>query len=177
MRRGANVMNTVSNPARATGTATAPRGRRPHRVQSNTAPHDPPAGMRRSARMRSGPKGNTGRLESLAVEMPASCTFFQDMRTRNLGEPLPVVSDGAAGIIRAIGIRFPRSGRRRCLAHRMRNLACKVPESRWPESGDMARSARQAPSRAPARNVAGEPAGKSGKSLPGALTVNTTALR
>ena len=33
--------------------------------------------------------------------------FFQDMRNRNLGEPLLVVSDGAAGIIKAIETCFP----------------------------------------------------------------------
>src|SRR4029078_11906005 len=53
--------------------------------------------------------------------------FFQDMRARGLGDPLIVVSDGAPGIIRAIEECFPRSARQRCLAHRMRNLAVKVP--------------------------------------------------
>jgi hypothetical protein len=28
---------------------------------------------------------------------------------------------------------FPRSARQRCLAHRMRNLAVKVPADQWPE--------------------------------------------
>ena len=54
--------------------------------------------------------------------------FFQDMRARGLGDPLLVVSDGAPGIIRAIEECFPRSARQRCLAHRMRNLAVKVPD-------------------------------------------------
>src|SRR6476469_7090441 len=36
-------------------------------------------------------------------------SFFQDMRTRGLGNPLIVVSDGAPGIIRAIEECFPRS--------------------------------------------------------------------
>ena len=49
-----------------------------------------------------------------------------------LGDPLLVVSDGAAGIIKAIETCFPRSARQRCLAHRMRNLAAKVPEDLWP---------------------------------------------
>ena len=59
--------------------------------------------------------------------------FFQDMRARGLGDPLLVVSDGAPGIIRAIEECFPRSARQRCLAHRMRNLAVKVPTDLWPE--------------------------------------------
>ena len=54
--------------------------------------------------------------------------FFQDMRARGLGDPLLLVSDGASSIIKAIETCFPRSTRQRCLAHRMRNLAVKVPE-------------------------------------------------
>ena len=54
--------------------------------------------------------------------------FFQDMRSRGLGDPLLVVSDGAPGIIKAIETCFPRSERQRRLAQRMRNLAAKVPE-------------------------------------------------
>jgi putative transposase len=53
--------------------------------------------------------------------------FFQDMRARGLGDPVLVISDGAPGLIRALEECFPRSARQRCLAHRMRNLAVKVP--------------------------------------------------
>jgi putative transposase len=80
--------------------------------------------------------------------------FFQDMRGRGLGDPLLVVCDGAAGIIKAIETCFPRSERQRCLAHRMRNLAAKVPEDRWPEFKARATAAYQAPSRAIARDLA-----------------------
>lgn len=80
-------------------------------------------------------------------------TFFQDMRARGLGDPLLVVSDGAPGIIKAIETCFPRSERQRCLAHRMRNLAVKVPEDRWPEFKARATAAYQAPSRAIARDL------------------------
>jgi transposase-like protein len=75
--------------------------------------------------------------------------FFQDMRGRGLGDPLLVVCDGAAGIIKAIETCFPRSERQRCLGHRMRNLAAKVPEDRWPEF-----KARATASRAIARDLA-----------------------
>src|SRR5438477_3245597 len=62
-------------------------------------------------------------------EDTASCKeFFRDMRRRGLPDPLLVVSDGAPGIIRAIEECFPRALRQRCLAHKMRNLASKVPE-------------------------------------------------
>jgi len=80
--------------------------------------------------------------------------FFQDMRSRGLGDPLLVVSDGAPGIIKAIETCFPRSKRQRCLAHRMRNLAAKVPEDVWPEFKARATAAYQAPSRAIARELA-----------------------
>ena len=80
--------------------------------------------------------------------------FFQDMRRRGLGDPLLVVSDGAARIIKAIETCFPRSARQRCLAHRMRNLAAKVPEDLWPEVKARVTAAYQAPSRAIARDLA-----------------------
>ena len=80
--------------------------------------------------------------------------FFQDMRRRGLGDPLLVVSDGAAGIVKAIETCFPRLARQRCLAHRMRNLAAKVPQDLWPEFKARATAAYQAPSRAIARDLA-----------------------
>jgi putative transposase len=80
--------------------------------------------------------------------------FFQDMRSRGLGDPLLVVSDGAPGIIKAIEVCFPRSERQRCLAHRLRNLAAKVPEDIWPEFKTQAIATYQAPSRAIARDLA-----------------------
>jgi putative transposase len=80
--------------------------------------------------------------------------FFQDMRGRGLSDPLLVVSDGAPGIIKAIETCFPRSERQRCLAHRMRNLAAKVPEDLWAEFKARATAAYQAPSRAIARELA-----------------------
>ena len=80
--------------------------------------------------------------------------FFQDMRARGLGDPLLVVSDGASGIIKAIEVCFPRSIRQRCLAHRMRNLAAKVPEDLWPEFKARTTAAYQAPSRKIARELA-----------------------
>ena len=69
--------------------------------------------------------------------------FFQDMRARGLGDPLLVVSDGAPGIVEALETCFPRSERQRRLAHRVRNLAAKVPEDRWPEFKDRATACYQ----------------------------------
>ena len=47
-----------------------------------------------------------------------------------------------------------RAERQRCLAHRMRNLAAKLPEDVWPEFKARAQAAYQAPSRAIARDLA-----------------------
>ena len=80
--------------------------------------------------------------------------FFQDMRARGLGDPLLVVSDGAPGIVKAVETCFPRSARQRCLAHRLRNLAAKVPEDLWPEFKARVTAVYQAPSRAIARDLA-----------------------
>ena len=49
---------------------------------------------------------------------------------------------------------FPRSARQRCLAHRMRNLAVKVPTDLWPEFKTRVAACYQAPSRAIARDLA-----------------------
>ncbi len=80
--------------------------------------------------------------------------FFQDMRARGLGDPLLIASDGAPGIVKAIESCFPRSLRQRCLAHRMRNLAAKLPDDVWPEFKARVTASYQAPSRAIARDLA-----------------------
>ena len=67
-------------------------------------------------------------------EDTASCwEFFQDLGRRGLPDPLPVVSDGAPGLIRAIEECFPRTVRQLCLAHKHRNLQSKAPQDVWPE--------------------------------------------
>jgi putative transposase len=53
--------------------------------------------------------------------------FFEDMKLRGLNDPLLITSDGAPGIVKAVELCFPRAARQRCLAHRMRNRASKVP--------------------------------------------------
>ena len=95
--------------------------------------------------------------------------FFQDMRSRGLGDPLLVVSDGAPGVIKAVDLCFPRSARQRCLAHRMRNLAAKVPEDVWPEVKARIQAAYQAPSRAIARELARGVAEDFERDLPSAM--------
>jgi len=95
--------------------------------------------------------------------------FFQDMRARGLGDPVLVVSDGAPGVIKAIETCFPRSARQRCLAHRMRNLAAKVPEDVRPEVKARIQAAYQAPSRAIARDLAKGVVEDFEKELPSAM--------
>jgi putative transposase len=80
--------------------------------------------------------------------------FFEDMKGRGLNDPLLVTSDGAPGVIKAIEVCFPRAARQRCLAHRMRNLAAKLPEDVWPEFKVRAQATYQAPSRAIGRDLA-----------------------
>src|SRR3954449_7184408 len=118
------------------------------------------AGQPREAVMAAWGIGEDGRkvlLHLMAGSKEDTATvraFFQDMRARGLGDPLLVVSDGAPGIIRAIEECFPRSARQRCLAHRMRNLAVKVPADLWPEFKARVTACYQAPSRAIARDLA-----------------------
>jgi len=47
---------------------------------------------------------------------------------RGLRSPLLVVSDGAPGLIRAIGELWPDADRQRCAVHRLRNVLAKLPE-------------------------------------------------
>lgn len=53
--------------------------------------------------------------------------FFEEMTSRGLRQPLLVVSDGAKGLTAAIQTHFPLSDRQRCLAHKLRNVASKLP--------------------------------------------------
>jgi putative transposase len=91
------------------------------------------------------------------------------MRSRGLGDPILVVSDGAPGVIKAIETCFPCSARQRCLAHQMRNIAAKVPEDQWPEIKARIQACYQAPSRAIARDLAKGVVADYGRELPSAV--------
>jgi hypothetical protein len=79
--------------------------------------------------------------------------FFQDMRSRRLGDPLLVVSDGASDIIRAIEGCFPARHASAALP-----TGCAISPSRfrhfWPEFKARVTACYQAPSRAIARELA-----------------------
>jgi transposase-like protein len=117
-------------------------------------------GQRREAVLAAWGIGEDGRKSLLGLmagskeDVETVRAFFQDLRARGLGDPVLVISDGAPGIIRAIEECFPRSTRQRCLAHRMRNLAAKVPADPWPEFKARVTACYQAPSRAIARQLA-----------------------
>jgi putative transposase len=103
-------------------------------------------------------------------EDTASCReFFHDMRRRGLPDPLLVVSDGAPGMIRAIEECFPRALRQRCLAHKMRNLASKVPEDVWSEFKACAAACYQAASPALARLLRDDIRATYARDLPSAV--------
>jgi putative transposase len=53
--------------------------------------------------------------------------FLEDLVTRRLRAPLPVITDGAPGPIGAVELVFASSLRQRCLIHRAWNLLAKVP--------------------------------------------------
>lgn len=55
-------------------------------------------------------------------------TFFRNMIARGLRMPLLITSDGAPGLIRAIQECFPDSKRQRCMVHKLRNIANKLPK-------------------------------------------------
>lgn len=54
--------------------------------------------------------------------------FFRDMQKRGLRMPLLITSDGSPGLIKAIETCFPESRRQRCLVHKLRNIASKLPQ-------------------------------------------------
>lgn len=54
-------------------------------------------------------------------------SFLHDMKARGLEEPLLVVSDKHKGLKKAVREVFPRAFKQPCLAHKMRNILCKVP--------------------------------------------------
>jgi len=54
--------------------------------------------------------------------------FLHDMVGRGLGEPLLVVSDKHKALRRAVREVFPHAFKQPCLAHKMRNILCKLPK-------------------------------------------------
>jgi putative transposase len=71
--------------------------------------------------------------------------FLRSMVSRGLAMPVAVTSDGAPGLLRALGETFPRSLRLRCWFHKMQNVLCKLPKSAIEEVRAHRRAIRDAP--------------------------------
>ena len=70
---------------------------------------------------------------------------------RGLRPPLLVVSDGAPGLLAAIGELWPESDRQRCTVHRLRNVLAKLPERPGSTSGSSGPTGRPSARRPPRR--------------------------
>ena len=55
--------------------------------------------------------------------------FLEDLINRGLKMPQLVISDGNAGLLRAVGEAWPETAVQRCIAHRMRNVLDKTPKT------------------------------------------------
>jgi putative transposase len=53
---------------------------------------------------------------------------LEDLVERKLAQPLLVISDGNAGLIRAVKDLWPTVARQRCIVHRIRNVLSRVPK-------------------------------------------------
>jgi transposase-like protein len=96
--------------------------------------------------------------------------FLQDLQRRGLADPVLVVTDGAAGLIRAVEECFSASLRQRCLAHRMRNLMSKFSAAEIAtEFKQAAKAAYEAPSVAMARVLREDLVERYGKQYPTAV--------
>jgi transposase-like protein len=96
--------------------------------------------------------------------------FLQDLQRRCLADPVLVVTDGAAGLIRAVEECFPSSLRQRCLAHRIRNLMNKFSAAEIAtEFKQAAKAAYEAPSAAMARVLREDLVERYGKEYPTAV--------
>ena len=98
-----------------------------------------------------------------------STLFFEDLKRGGLADPLLVVTDGAPGPIRAVETCFPRALRQCCLAHRLRNLRSKAPDSQWPEIAIRARACYEAAAPALATGLREDFGQVYGRELPGVV--------
>lgn len=95
--------------------------------------------------------------------------FLRDMVRRGLRAPVQVTTDGAPGLIRAVGEVFPRSLRQRCLAHKSRNVLDKAPDSARAEVKAMIQAAYYAPNQEVARMIATQVLEAYGDKYPSAM--------
>ena len=96
--------------------------------------------------------------------------LFEDLKRRGLGDPVMVVTDGAAGFIRTVEECFPKSLRQRCVVHRMRNLMAKLSDDVRDAFKAAATAAYQAPSPELARSLRDDLVMRYQRSCPTAVT-------
>lgn len=82
--------------------------------------------------------------------------FLRDMHNRGLRTPVLITSDGAPGLIRAVREVYARSLRQRCLAHKVRNVIDKLPESARAEVKAAVQAAYYAPNQEVATLIAAD---------------------
>jgi putative transposase len=82
--------------------------------------------------------------------------FIQNMVSRGLNIPVLITTDGAPGLIRAVEEAWPKSLRQRCLAHKVKNVVDKVPESARAEVKAAVNSAYRAPNQEIAEMIASD---------------------
>ena len=80
--------------------------------------------------------------------------FFRSMIGRGLRMPTTVTSDGAPGLVNAIGVCFPASIRIRCWFHRLANIRAKLPDESASEVMAHLYAVRDAPTLDAARAAA-----------------------
>lgn len=71
--------------------------------------------------------------------------FLRELVRRGLCTPLTITTDGAPGLLRAVGEVWPRSLRVRCWAHKMRNILSKAPAEAQQEVKAFLEAVRDAP--------------------------------
>ena len=80
--------------------------------------------------------------------------FFRAMLGRGLRMPTTITSDGAPGLVKAIGVCFPASIRIRCWFHRLANIRAKLPDESAAEVMAHLYAVRDAPTLDAARAAA-----------------------
>jgi putative transposase len=80
--------------------------------------------------------------------------FFRSLLGRGLRMPTTVTSDGAPGLVKAIGVCFPASIRIRCWFHRLANIRAKLPDEAASEVMAHVYAVRDAPTLDAARVAA-----------------------
>jgi transposase-like protein len=96
--------------------------------------------------------------------------FFRGMVDRGLRMPTTVTSDGAPGLVKAIGVCFPASIRIRCWFHRLANIRAKLPDESASEVMAYLYAVRDAPTLDAARAAADRLANTYRREFPAAIT-------